>query len=101
MRKGSIIVQRKTYNANLKAGIGPEALREEKTINELAGLYGVHPNQIGQWKKKILESLPDIFTRKKNNELNKMKEDQENLYRRIGELTMEVEYLKKKFVNYR
>ena len=101
MRKGSIIVQRKTYNANLKVKIGLEAIREEKTINELAGLYGVHPNQIGQWKKKILESLPDIFTRKKNKELNKMKEDQESLYRRIGELTPEVEYLKKKFVNYR
>jgi transposase-like protein len=100
-QKGSIMRQRKAYNANLKAKIGIEAIKEEKTINELAGLYGVHPNQISQWKKKILESAPSVFTSKENNELNKMKKEQENLYRRVGELTMEVEYLKKKFLNYR
>ncbi|KAF5433325.1 putative transposase [Candidatus Methanophagaceae archaeon] len=88
--------QRKTHSANTKAKAAIDAIREDKTTNELAGIYGVHPNQIGLWKKKILEAAPMIFSRKGNQELKKMKQEQKSLYQRIGELTMEVGFLKKK-----
>ena len=88
--------QRNTHNANTKAKAAIDAIREDKTTNQLAGIYGVHPNQIGRWKKKMLEAAPVIFSRKDNQELKKMQEKQKSLYQRIGELTMEVEFLKKK-----
>lgn len=93
--------QRKIHNANIKAKVAIEAIKENKTTNELAGIYGVHPNQIGQWKNKLIESAPDIFSRKDNSEVKKMKEEHETLYRRIGELTMDIEFLKKKLVTFR
>jgi putative transposase len=100
VKKEFFMPQRKTHNVNLKAKVAIEAIREEKTINELAGIYGVHPNQVGQWKKRMLDDAPVLFSRKKDLEFLKLKEEQESLYRRIGELTMEVEYLKKKLANY-
>ncbi len=51
----------KSRDAALKAKIAFEAARGEKTITQLAGEYGVHPNQIGQWKKKLLENCLRYF----------------------------------------
>jgi transposase-like protein len=50
--------QRKTYSAELKARIALEAIKGPRTINEIAGHYGVHPNQVMQWKKQALAELP-------------------------------------------
>jgi len=90
------MLKRKTHNASIKAKVAIEALKGDKTINELAGIYGVHPNLIVQWKKKMLGASKEIFKRRGNHQLKKMEREQEALYRRIGKLTMEVEYLKKK-----
>jgi transposase-like protein len=95
-KKGDFMSQRKTHNASIKARVAIEAIKGDKTINELAGIYGVHPNQIAQWKKKMLDSSADLFSRKGNHQLKKMGQEREALHRRIGELAMEVEYLKKK-----
>ncbi len=88
--------QRNTHSASTKAKAAIDAIREDKTTNELAAIYGVHPNQIGLWKKKMLEAAPVIFSRKGDQGLKKMKQEQKSLYQRIGELTMQVEFLKKK-----
>jgi transposase-like protein len=95
-KKGGIMSQRKKHNACIKAKVAIEAIKGDKAINELAGIYGVHPNQIGQWKKKLIAASAEIFSVKGNQQLKKMEQDQESLYKRIGELTMEAEYLKKK-----
>ncbi len=53
---------RKRYSADLKAKVALEAIRGQKTTNEIATEYGVHPTQITQWKKQALEELPQIFS---------------------------------------
>ena len=53
---------RKRYSAEFKSKIALEAIKGQKTTNELAAEYGVHPNQIAQWKKQALDELPSLFT---------------------------------------
>lgn len=86
----------KARDAALKAKIAFEAARGEKTITQLASEYGVHPNQIGQWKKKLLEELPVIFSDKRVYRDKDREELEAELYRQIGQLKVELEWLKKK-----
>ena len=88
--------QRKTYSSDLKVRIALEAIKGQKTINEIAGQYGVHPNQVTQWKKQALEGLPELFS----NRRARVAEDDEalkaQLYQQIGQLKVELDWLKKK-----
>jgi transposase len=54
--------QRKSYAAAFKVKISLEAIKRQRTINEIATHYGVHPNMVTQWKKQTIESLPDVFS---------------------------------------
>jgi transposase-like protein len=86
--------QRKRYSADLKAKVAMEAIRGQKTANELASEYGVHPTQIAQWKKQVLEEMPHIFSRQGRRE-----QTEEGLiaalYQEIGQLKVELDWLKK------
>ncbi|MCA1961563.1 MAG: transposase [Desulfomonile sp.] len=53
---------RKRYDGSFKARVALEAIRGERTVAEIAAVYGVHPNQIGNWKKRALDELPKIFS---------------------------------------
>jgi putative transposase len=53
---------RRKHDAAFKAKVALEAVKGEKTIAQLSSEYGVHPNQIGQWRKRFLKELPDIFS---------------------------------------
>ena len=64
-------MSRKKHSKELKARIALDAIKGQKTMSELASEYGVHSNQIGRWKKQLLESAPDIFTRGKDKETEK------------------------------
>jgi putative transposase len=87
----------KARDAALKAKIAFEAARGEKTISQLASEYLVHPNQIGQWKKKLLEELPILFADKRVSSRDRDQEELESeLYKQIGQLKVELEWLKKK-----
>src|SRR6266480_3985412 len=55
--------QRKRYSAELKAKVALEAIKCQKTTNEIAAEYGVHPSQISQWKKQLLDELPQFFSK--------------------------------------
>ncbi len=59
---------RKRYDAKFKAKVVLEALREQNTAVEIAAKYEIHPNHITQWKKTFLENLPEVFSKKKDNE---------------------------------
>jgi len=87
---------RKSYDSCLKVQIALEALKNQRTIAQIASEYGVHPNMVTQWKQRLLNELPDIF----NNKHQKNKQDNETLqaelYRQIGQLKVELDWLKKK-----
>ena len=88
--------QRKLHSAELKAKVVLEALRNQQTTNQLAAKYGVHPNQVAQWKRQALEALPQVFSDRR---LRVEKADEElkaQLYQQIGQRTVELDWLKKK-----
>lgn len=85
---------RKRHSAEFKAKVALEAAKEIKTLNELASQYEVHSVQISQWKKQLLENIAGVFSTQKKN-INHAKKFDE-LYRQIGEVTVERDWLKKK-----
>jgi transposase len=87
---------KKKFNPAFKAKVALEALKGQKTLAELARLYEVHPNQIGQWKKKVLEELPQVFNGKRDREAKDQTELASELYRQIGQQKVELDWLKKK-----
>ena len=90
------MAERRHFSAEFKAKVAREAIKEQKTIAEIAAEHEVHPNQIAQWKKQLLDALPDVFTRE--NAYNKKREEKlkDRLYRQIGQLKVELDWLKKK-----
>jgi len=88
--------KRRNHSAAFKAKVALAAAKGDKTISELAGEYGVHPNQIAKWKTQLLESLPDIFSRRRRNEQQDQDELTSQLYQQIGRLKVELDWLKKK-----
>ena len=87
---------RKRHPAGFKAKVALEALRGEKTIAQLSSEYGVHGNQIRQWKKKLVEELPAIFSDRRRRSEKEGEELTSELYRQIGQLKVELDWLKKK-----
>jgi len=85
---------RKKHSIAFKAKVALEAAKEVKTLNELASQYGVHAAQISQWKKQLLESIGNVFATPKKTCNDSKKIDE--LYRQIGEVTVERDWLKKK-----
>jgi transposase-like protein len=90
------MTQRKRYSAEFKARVALEALKGYKTINELASTYGVHPTQIAQWKKLLERELPQIFSSRRERREPEHEAVQAQLYQQIGQLKVEVDWLKKK-----
>ena len=89
-------MRRRKFTKELKARIALEAIKGQRTLNELAKEYGVNTNQIGQWKKKLLEVAPEVFSRGKDREAERAKEERDRLYKKVGQLQVEVDWLKKK-----
>jgi transposase-like protein len=90
--------KRKQYSAQYKFKVALEAAKGHKTLSELASETGVHPTQIGQWKKQLLEAGDDVFSR--NGQPQAVAEVQTELYEQIGRLKMELEWLKKKAAHF-
>ena len=87
---------KKLYSASEKAAVALEALKGNKTLNEITQKYGVHSTQINRWKNKLKSGVLDIFSKgkeKANNENDQLIDD---LYRKIGQLEVERDWLKKK-----
>lgn len=88
--------KRRNHTAQFKAKVAYEAAKGDKTIAQLASEYEVHPTQIAQWRKQFLELLPEIFSRRKDNEQQEHEELTAELYQQIGQLKVELDWLKKK-----
>lgn len=92
-------MKRRTFTPEQKATIVLELLKESKTITELAAEYEIHPNQLQRWKSEALEKMHLLFT-KDSDEVEKMRKkhdvEVDDLTKQIGQLTIEVNWLKKK-----
>jgi len=87
---------RRHHDAAFKAKVALEAVKGEKTIAQIASEFKVHSNQIRQWRNHLLEMLPDIFSNRRKTQDKEREELEAELYRQIGQLKVEVEWLKKK-----
>lgn len=88
--------KRKTFNGEQKAKVALAAVKGLKTINEIAQEYGVHPTQVTLWKKELLANAGSLFDSKRGPKAVTRESDQERLYAKIGELNMQLDWLKKK-----
>jgi len=88
--------KRRRFTAQFKARVAREALKEQKTLAELAAEYEVHPNQISQWKKQLLDATAEVFSARKASDRQAEEELKDRLYRQIGQLQVELDWLKKK-----
>lgn len=91
-------MQKKIYDAAFKAKVALELAKGLRTVNEIATEYGLHPNMITKWKRQLIEGLPLIFSGG-NSLKNKEKEHERlvaSLYQKIGQLEVELDWLKKK-----
>lgn len=92
------MVMRKKFSGDFKAKVALTAFREDSTISELSGRFGVHPNQISKWKSQAREGLPTIFSQGRQSNGALQEKNSEELYRAIGELKVENDWLKKKLL---
>jgi transposase len=89
--------KRKVFSSQQKAKVALEAIRGTKTVNEIAQQFGVHPTQVSQWKKELLEQAPELFDGKRGPKLVADAEAaSDRLYSEIGRLKVELDWLKKK-----
>ena len=90
--------KRRRYDSKFKAKVAVEAIRNQQTISQIASSYGIHPNQVTLWKKQLLCGVADVFTDpRKKAETDEPSFDE--LYRQIGQLKVELEWLKKNLNN--
>jgi putative transposase len=89
-------VQRNHHGPELKARVAIEAIKEQKTVNEIASENRLHPGMVSRWKKQLLENVIELFSSKK--ELREKGEEalRDQLYQEIGQLKVELDWLKKK-----
>ena len=87
---------KKQYDAEFKAKVAIEALRNQKTLNEIASFYQVHPNRISLWKKQALSGIGEIFKNGKRKDVENDDGLIAQLYQQIGQLKVELDWLKKK-----
>jgi transposase-like protein len=88
--------QRNHYSAEFKAKVALEALKEQQTLAELGATFGVHPTLVAQWKRQLREVLPQLFADRRQKPDRSAEEIQAQLYQQIGQLKVELDWLKKK-----
>ncbi len=88
-------MSRQSYSKAFKARVALDAIKGQKTVSEIASEHKTHPNQVSQWKKKALEGMADSFARGKSNEVENLEGERDRLYQKVGQLQVEVDWLKK------
>ena len=88
--------QRRQYSADWKAKVALEAIKGQRTVQEIASHYEVHPSLVTHWKRQLLEGAAEIFSNGKRVAADADEELKAELYQQIGKLQVEVDWLKKK-----
>ena len=86
---------RKSHPAKLKAKVAIEAIEGQRTISEIAQQYGVHPNLVSSWKRQAIELMPELFTPQAAGVPSESDDEKQELYRQIGQMKVEMDFLKK------
>ena len=92
-------MKRRKFSAEFKKKVTLEVLKERKTLQEIATEYQVAPSQVSRWKDELINGITDIFksdSSKDNKKIKELENKETNLHQKIGQLTVEVDFLKKK-----
>ena len=90
------MTKRRKFMPEFKAKVALEAIKGQKTVNEIASEHGIHPNQVSTWKQELLQGLESLFRQPNSKDQREYEALQSELYEQIGRLNMELEWLKKK-----
>ena len=88
--------KRRNHSTRFKVKVALAAIKGDQTIAELAGKYEVHATQITKWKKQLQEALPEVFSPRRKRDQQHQDELTAQLYQQIGQLKVELDWLKKK-----
>lgn len=88
--------QRRSFSAEMKSRIALEAIKGQKTIQEIASHYGVHPNQVTNWKRQAVEGMASVFADRRSKPDTSEETVKGQLYQQIGEMKVELDWLKKR-----
>jgi transposase len=89
---------RKQFTKEFKAKIAMAAMKEDKTLAELSSHYGVHVSQVSAWKKMVVEGMSSLFSNAPDQDKKEREALIDDLYKNVGQLRMENEWLKKKLM---
>jgi len=87
--------KRRQFSNQFKFTVALETVKGLKTINQIAGEYNVHPNQVSTWKRQLLADGPAVFGKGHANAEREQAVRETELYEQVGRLKMELEWLKK------
>jgi transposase-like protein len=87
---------RKSHPPSLKAKVAVEAIKANRTTAQIAQMFGVHPTQVGGWKRQALDGLPDVFSNGREQIRQQADAEKDELYKQIGQLKVELDFLKKR-----
>src|SRR5207302_10901607 len=90
---------RKSHPPSLKAKVAVEAIKAHKTTAQIAQMFGVHPTQVGGWKKQALAGLPDIFGNGSEQMRQQSYTEKDKHYKKIGQLKVELDFIKKELAS--
>ena len=88
--------KRRAFTSAFKAKVALAAIRGEGTAGELAGRFGVHPNQVATWKKQAIEGMTESLSGRRKQKDRKDEDHEAKLFQQIGQLQFELDWLKKK-----
>lgn len=88
--------KRRQFTAEFKARVAIEAIKGQKTIQEIAAHYEVHPNMVTTWKRQALAELPQVFSDQRSRSAESDEALKDALYQQIGKLQVQLDWLKKK-----
>ena len=85
--------QRRRFSGEQKSEIALEALRGDRTLQEVASKHQVHPNQVGAWKRQAVEGLAELFSKGAERRVRDHESEVRELHAKIGELLVERDFL--------
>ncbi len=87
------MTKRRRFTAEFKAKVALEALRGDRTIQEIAARHKVHPNQVSTWKRQAVDGLGEVFSNGADQALRDHESEVHDLHAKIGQLTVERDFL--------